>query len=246
MNSIEEIQVIILAGGLGTRLKPFTEKIPKPMMDICGKPFLEYQLNNLRNFGTKKVLLCIGYLGKQIEGYFENGKNFGLEIEYSYEKRPLGTGGALKNAESLIKTNPFIVMNGDTYSNFRLKELKNNSPFHNPLMTMVVTKATNPKEQELVELENGNISHFYQRDTIEHGYYLAQTSSPLINSGIYEFDKEILNFIPKEKICSLEKEIFPQLAGKIKGVVHKGYMKDIGNIKFCKELEQDIMEGKIK
>jgi NDP-sugar pyrophosphorylase family protein len=246
MKSVEEMQVIILAGGLGTRLRPYTETIPKSMMNICGKPFLEYQLTHLKNCGTKKVLLCVGYLGEQIEEFFGDGKNFGLNIKYSYEKNPLGTGGALKNAEPKIETSPFVVMNGDTYSDFELKELKNNFPFSNPLMTMVVTYATNPKEQELIEMEDDNVSNFYQRDTIEHGNYLARTSKPLINSGIYAFTKEIFHMIPKGKVCSLEKEIFPQLVGEIKGIVHKGYVKDIGYIKFCKEFERNILGGKIK
>jgi NDP-sugar pyrophosphorylase family protein len=246
MKSVEDMQVVILAGGLGTRLRPYTETIPKSMMDICGKPFLEYQLNHIRNSGMKKVLLCVGYLGEKIEEYFKNGKDFGLDIKYSYEEKQLGTAGALKNAEFLIETNPFVVINGDTYSDFKFKELKNNYPFSNPLITMVVTNATNPKEQELVELKGDNVSNFYQRETIEHRKYLVRTSNPLINSGIYAFNSEILIMIPEGKICSLEKEIFPPLLGEIKGIVHNGYMKDIGNINLCKELEQDILEGKIK
>lgn len=246
MKSIEDMQVVILAGGLGTRLRPYTETIPKPMMDICGKPFLEYQLNHIRNSGIKKVLLCVGYLGEQIENYFGDGKNFGLDITYSYERKQLGTAGALKNAELMIETNPFIVMNGDTYSDFKFKKLKDNYPFRNPIMTMVITPATNPKEQELVELEGDNVSNFYQRGTIEHEKYLKRNKNPMINSGIYAFNSEILIMIPEEKICSLEKEIFPQIMGEIRGIVHNGYIKDIGKIKFCKEFEQDIIEGKIK
>ena len=246
MKSVEDMQVIILAGGLGTRLRPYTETIPKPMMDICGKPFLEYQLNHIKNSGMKKVLLCVGYLGEKIEEYFKDGKNFGLDIKYSYEEKPLGTAGALKNAELMIETNPFVVINGDTYSDFKFKELKNNYPFSNPLITMVTANATNPREQELVELKGDNISHFYQRGTVEHEKYLRKNKNPMISSGIYSFNSEILIMIPEGKICSLEKEIFPKLLGEIKGIVHNGYIKDIGNIKFCKELEQDIIEGKIK
>ena len=246
MKSVEEMQVVILAGGLGTRLRPYTETIPKPMMNISGKPFLEYQLAHLRNCGTKKILLCVGYLGEQIENYFGDGKNFGLDIKYSYEEKQLGTAGALKNVEPLIKYDSFIVMNGDTYSDFNLREFRKNYPFSTPLVTMITTDATDPREQELIEIERDNISHFYQRGTIEHGNFLSKTSNPLINSGIYAFNSGILSLIPSERVCSLEKEIFPQLIGDIKGIVHHGYFKDIGNINSCRQLEKDISEGKIK
>ena len=246
MKSVEEMQVVILAGGLGTRLRPYTETIPKPMIDICGKPFLEYQLAHLRKCGTKKVLLCVGYLGEKIEEYFKDGKDFGLGIEYSYEEKQLGTAGALKNAENLIRPDSFIVINGDTYSDFNLREFRKNYPFSTPLVTMITTDATNPKEQELIEIEKDDVSHFYQRGTIEHRNFLSKNSNPLINSGIYTFNSGILSLISSGRICSLEKEIFPQLIGDIKGIVHHGYLRDIGNINSCRQLEKDITEGKIK
>ncbi len=107
-------QVVVLAGGLGTRLKPITEKIPKPLVEVGGKPFLEWQLMDLKRQGVKKVLLLIAYLGEQIQTYFGDGSRFGLEIEYCKEETPLGTGGAIKNALAQLE-DYFVVINGDSF-----------------------------------------------------------------------------------------------------------------------------------
>jgi len=240
MTFVEETQVVILAGGLGKRLRPYTETIPKPLIEISEKPFLEYKLNQLRNFGTKKILLCVGYLGEKIEEYFKDGKDFGLDIKYSYEKELLGTAGAIKLAESLIETNPFIVMNGDTYLNFDIAKLNEDE---SSKIIMVVANATNPLEQELVEIERDTITNFHQRGTLNHQACLKNPSTLLINGGVYRFRKEIFQSIPEGRVCSLEKEIFPRFLGEIKGIRYRGYVKDLANIQFCKELEDDLISG---
>ncbi len=93
------MQVVILAGGEGTRLRPLTHKVPKPMVKVSGKPFLQYQLELIKSYGLTDVLILAAYLGNQIEDYFGNGSDLAMNIKYSYEDTPMGTGGALKNAE---------------------------------------------------------------------------------------------------------------------------------------------------
>lgn len=246
MYSEKETQVLILAGGLGTRLLPFTKMTPKPMIEINGKPFLEYKIEQIKNSGIKKIILCVGYLGNIIEEHFGDGKNFGVEISYAYEKELLGTAGAIKNAESLIKSKQFIVMNGDTYTSINLEKLLVTHFWSNLPITLAVANATNPKEQELVELNDGVITNFYKRNTSEHENHLNINKNPLINLGVYVLDKEILDLIPPGIKVSLEQEIFPKLVKKMSGFYYQGYMKDLANNKFCEELEKDILEGKIK
>jgi NDP-sugar pyrophosphorylase family protein len=106
--------VVILAGGIGSRLGKLTKKIPKALIKINGKPFIYYQLKLLSKTGFKEVILCVGYLGDQIKKYVGDGKKFNLNVKYSFEKKLLGTGGAVKNAFSLIKKD-FFIMYGDTY-----------------------------------------------------------------------------------------------------------------------------------
>jgi NDP-sugar pyrophosphorylase family protein len=247
MDSVEKTQVAILAGGLGTRLRPYTETVPKPMIDINGKPFLELQLNNLKRQGFRNVLLCTGYLGHIIEDYFGNGKDFGLNISYSQESQPLGTAGAIKNSESLVISDPFVLMNGDTYWNIDFNGLLNSHEKTGLPLTIAVCKATNALEQELLSLdEEGIISKFYKRGTPEHAQHIKENTNPLINSGIYVMSKKILSLIPKDTTYSLEKDIFPHFAGNANGFLWKGYMKDLANIQFCRELEQDLLSGRAK
>lgn len=108
------MQALILAGGMGTRLRPVTYHIPKPMVPIHGKPFLWHQLMLLRENGFKDILLLVGYLGHVIEEYFRDGCDIGMKIRYSYEDAPLGTAGAIKNADKVI-TGDFLLLNGDTF-----------------------------------------------------------------------------------------------------------------------------------
>jgi NDP-sugar pyrophosphorylase family protein len=241
----KEAQVIILAGGLGTRLKPLTEKIPKPLVKINGKPFLEYKIKKIKDSGIENIILCVGYLGNLIERYFGDGKNFGVNIKYSYEEKLLGTAGAIKNAEKLIDSDTFIVMNGDTYLDINLGEFLSFHRRKNSLVAIAVTSATNKLEQELIDVKNEQICNFYKRDTLEHKDYLKNNSNPLINAGVYVFNKEILSLIPPGIKVSLEQEIFPILP-RMSAFEFNGYIKDIANIQFCRELEQDLTEGKIK
>ena len=243
--SLKEPQVVILAGGLGTRLRPSTEVIPKPMIGINGKPFLEYQIDQIKNFGIENVVLCVGYLGNIIENYFKDGKNFGVNIKYSYEQELLGTAGALKNAETLIKSDSFIVMNGDCYTNVPLPEIFSAHKIKKFPITIAVAKATNPKEQELVEIEHGLVTKFLKRDTPEHKKHLNENLSYSINAGVYVFDKKILGLIPHGKKFSLEQNIFPYFTNKMQAFSYKGYLKDLATIQFCREFEQDLLGGKI-
>jgi len=235
-----EYQAVILAGGLGTRLKPITETIPKPLVEISGKPFLEYLLEHLKKCRITRIVLCVGYLGNKIEEYFGNGERFGLEIKYSYEKELLGTAGAIKNAERLIETENFIVLNGDSYSQVDFKALlEKHNTSHFPV-TMVVSLASNPSEQELIKLNEGKVVEFYRRNTLTHKEFLNNELNPKINAGIYIFNKSILDLIPYGEKVSLEKEIFPSLKGNISGFEYNGYFKDLANINFCKEFEEDL------
>ena len=233
--------VVILAGGLGTRLRPSTEVIPKPMININGKPFLEYQINQIKNFGIENVVLCVGYLGNIVEDYFKDGKNFGVSIKYSYEKELLGTAGALKNAESLIESDSFIVMNGDCYTNVSLPNIFSAHKMKEFPITMAIAEATNPKEQELVETEHGIVMKFLKRDTPEHKQYLNENSVYSINAGVYVLDKRILGLIPPRKKFSLEQNIFPCFTSNMQAFFYSGYLKDLATIQFCREFEQDIL-----
>jgi len=241
----KEYQALILVGGLGTRLRPITETVPKPMVEIEGRPFLEYKIESLKKYGIKNFIFCVGHLGHIVEEYFGDGKRFGVNILYSYEKNELlGTAGAIKNAEPLIN-DPFLVANGDTYLDVDFRKLIKFHESHNFPFTIVITDASHPKTQELVELNGNEIVKIHKRNTPEHENHLRFTYRPLVNGGSYVMNKEILQYIPPGKKISLEQEIFPLIIHKMRGFLHNGYMLDIADENDWKEFKKDTREGLI-
>ncbi|HSG74252.1 MAG TPA: nucleotidyltransferase family protein, partial [Nitrosopumilaceae archaeon] len=118
------MQAVILAGGRGKRLKPITDYVPKPLVPLNNVPILEWQIRYLKKFGIKEFIICTGYKTDQIENFLKAKNNLGVKIQYSVEKTPLGTGGAIKKIISLIKDKSFLVINGDVITNIDIKKLK--------------------------------------------------------------------------------------------------------------------------
>jgi N-acetyl-alpha-D-muramate 1-phosphate uridylyltransferase len=191
------MQIVILCGGLATRLYPLTKKIPKAMIRIGGKPFLEYQLELVKKNGISDVVLCIGYKGNKIKKYFGNGKKWGLRITYSSdEKKLLGTGGALKKAEPLLD-DVFLVMWGDSYLPFNFQEAIEFFKKHNKLGLMTVYKNENRIEPSNVEIKGNLVKAYSKKRKTKRMKY--------IDYGLSIFKKEVLKYIPKNKFYDLSK-----------------------------------------
>jgi len=191
------MQIVILCGGKATRLYPLSKKIPKSMIKIERKPFLEHQLDLLKKNKIKNILLCVGYKGEQIKDYFGDGKKFGVDIKYSQEKKKLlGTAGALKNAEKLLE-DKFLMIWGDSYLPFDFqKAIKFFNKF-NKLGLMTVYKNCNRYEPSNVEVE-GNLVKVYskKRKTKKMKY---------IDYGVSIFRKEVLKYIPKNQVYDISR-----------------------------------------
>jgi MurNAc alpha-1-phosphate uridylyltransferase len=213
MSSPTERQAVILAGGLGTRMRPITETIPKPMIAVAGKPFLEWQLALLRSGGIANALLLVAYLGEQIEEYFGNGEKTGGCVEYSYEPSPLGTGGALKNAEAKLH-DWFVLVNGDTYLAIDYQRLMRDFvdadsramivAYEKPAMATAAVPASG-LPGNLGVSSNGKVTAYRKRESegLNH-----------IDAGVIVLKKEVLLNLPTEQKCSLEEEIYPQLIAR--------------------------------
>jgi len=202
---IEGMQVVILAGGIGTRLKPITERIPKPMVSINGRPFLEYQIEMIKTFNLKKILLLVSYLGGQIEDYFGDGSDLEMNVDYSYEESPLGTGGALKNAEGKLD-DEFLLLNGDTYLPIDYCELVDS--FYSCNCRGMITVYDNALKivRNNIAFNELNVVTAYNKKNAEGMTH--------VDAGAMILKKDILEMIPGSKICSLEEEIFCQLIEK--------------------------------
>src|SRR5262245_24570636 len=201
--SPNEKQAVILAGGLGTRMRPITETIPKPMIAVAGKPFLQWQLELLQHGGIGRALLLVAYLGEQIEQYFGGGKRFGGCVEYSYEPIPLGTGGALKNAEAKLRE-WFVVVNGDTYLAIDYEKLVRDFvaancgamivAYEKPVAVTADVPASDLPGNLGVSAD-GMVTAYRKRepDGLNH-----------IDAGVIVLKKEILASLPSGQKCSLE------------------------------------------
>lgn len=215
------MKALILCGGLGTRLRRVIDDRPKPMASVAGKPFLEYLIWQLKRYDFRDIVLCIGYLGDQVRAYFGDGSDWGVHISYSHEPEPLGTGGAIKLAEVLVREENFLVMNGDSFLDIDLNGLINYHLEKGALATMALVKVEDPTRYGTVEInEKGEIGNF-----VEKG---KSSGSKFVNGGIYVFNRKVFDYIPESKV-SLEKEVFPKLIGKgFYGRPVKGFFIDIG------------------
>jgi NDP-sugar pyrophosphorylase family protein len=199
------MQAVILAGGKGTRLRPLTYSIPKPMVPIGGRPFLWYQVQFLKAFGIRDILLLVGYLGDRIEEYFGGGAEFGLSIVYSREETLLGTGGALKNARDKL-AGEFLLLNGDTFLPMFYPELIYR--FHCSGKTGVLTVYGNPDgiaPNNIAVGEAGLVTGYDREDPSRMTH---------LDAGAMVFKKSLLELIPSGKVCSLEGEIFRKLISR--------------------------------
>lgn len=196
------MQVAILAGGLATRLRPLTAEIPKSLIQIQGKPFLEYQLDFLKKGGVEDIVLCVGYLGEQIERYFGNGKEFGVNISYSYEgKNLLGTAGALKNAQNLLE-DTFFTMYGDSYLFLDFSAVMSYFKNQDKLALMTVYKNRDRYDESNTVIAGNLVKYYSKKEKTEGMVY--------IEYGANIFRKEVLEFIPEDQPYTLE-ALFPKL-----------------------------------
>lgn len=233
------MQAVILAGGLGKRLKPLTEKIPKSMVPIQGKPFLEYQLDLLRRCGISDIVLCVGYLGEKIKNYFCDGKGFGVKIEYSEEtEKLLGTAGALKNALDLLD-DTFFITYGDSYLILDYRGVMRYFKKFNKLGLMVVYKNFDRYEKSNVVVEGDLIK-----------IYTKQRRAPdmvYIDFGVSVLRKKALDLLPKGKVIDLE-EFYHELIIRKELLAFETQQRfyGVGSQKGLKEFERLVSSGQIK
>ncbi len=259
------MQAILLCGGMGTRLRSVVSDRPKPMADICGKPFLQYLLEMLRDKGITEVIFALGYMGEMIEEYFQDGSAFGLKIAYSYEEEPLGTGGAIRNALPKILEEEVLVLNADTYFPMDYQGLlrfhqENDGDFS--LATRAVPDISrygavrrDPAGRILAWNEKlgdgGQQPGEGSKQPIEGNAQQAASSSPKslsgeINGGIYVMKKSLVAEIPEGK-QSLEQDCIPKWLSegkRIFGLPFHGYFMDIGIPEDYQQFITDVEQGK--
>lgn len=236
---MKKLKSVILAGGAGTRLRPLTCNMPKPLAPICGSPCIYYILNLLKTHGVDEAYLTLQYKGEEIEKAVENVREMALTCVK--EKEPLGTAGALLNLDGLSED--FFVICGDCICDFDLTAAAEFHRSHGGIATMILAKVREPLEYGVAVTDDENcITRFIEKPSWSRAY------SDTVNTGIYIFSKKILEFIPKGKPSDFSKDIFPLLmekGHKIHGYVAEGYWCDIGNISAYTNCNKDVLSGKL-
>jgi mannose-1-phosphate guanylyltransferase/phosphomannomutase len=232
-----------MAAGAGTRLRPLTFAIPKPMVPVVNKPTIEHTLENLRRHGIHQVMMNLHHYPETIKQYFQDGLGLGMNIQYSFEKKLLGTAGGVKRTEKFFDTT-FVVMSGDGLTDIDLsKALKYH--IQKKSMATMVLKAVDIKFEYGVTLTDntGRIRKFIEKPS------WSDVFANTVNTGIYIFEPEIFNFIPRNRFYDFGMQVWPDLLKRKKrifGYVMDEYWTDVGNLTEYRRGVKDALDGKLK
>lgn len=228
-------KALILAGGKGTRMLPLTRKVPKPLIKIHGKSFLEHNLELLKRFGVREAIISVGYLKEQIKELIGDGTRFGLQVTYIDEdpENPLGTAGPIKKAEKFLDSS-FIVMNADELKDINLEMLYRDHLKNEALATIGLTTVKDPSMFGVAMLDGNRILRFVEKPAPH------TTPSKLINAGIYILEPDVIGMIPRG-YAMLETDLFPKLArnGKLYGYPFAGQWFVPESPAYLKRIEQE-------
>jgi mannose-1-phosphate guanylyltransferase len=236
------MKAILLAGGKGTRLRPLTVHTPKPIVPIFNRPFLYYQIDQLRQVPeVDEVILSLNYQPRRIEEILGEGEGLGVRIRYVVEPMPLGTGGAIRYAGDQL-TESVIVFNGDVLTQVNVKAVLDLHRRRKAKATIVLTPVDNPRAYGLVETDaEGNIKQFLEKPSDD------EITCNTINAGIYILEPDTFDRIPKDTAWSIERSYFPSLIERgetFVAYIDQGYWIDIGTPAKYLQVHRDIMEGR--
>jgi NDP-sugar pyrophosphorylase family protein len=235
------MRAVILAGGEGTRLRPLTLTLPKPVVPVVDRPFLRHQLDLLASAGVREVVFSVAYRPERVEAVFGDGSAFGVRIRYAVEETPLGTGGAVRNALPLLDERT-IVLNGDVLTDVDLAAVVARHAAEGASATIVLTPVENPSAYGLVETDPaGRVQRFLEKPKPE------EITTDTINAGIYVLETRVIDLMPAGVNYSIERGFFPALLARgdvVLGPVHRGYWIDIGTPEKYLQVHRDILSGR--
>ncbi len=237
------MKAVIMAGGKGSRLRPLTCNTPKPMVPLLNRPCMEYIVELLLRHGINEIGVTVQYLSEVIKNYFSDGADFGVNLHYFEETKPLGTAGSVKNAETFLDET-FIVISGDGLTDFDLEKA---IAFHREkgaIATLVLTRVNTPLEYGVVMTdETGRIKRFLEKPS------WSEVFSDTVNTGIYILEPEVLKYFEKDVVYDFGNDLFPMLLNDgqpMYGYVAEGYWSDIGNLQQYRQTQFDMLDKKVK
>lgn len=226
------MKAVILAGGYGKRLKPYTENVPKPLLPVAGRSILEWQIRWLKHYGFKEILICAGYLKEKLVNEVGSGTKYGVKVGYVVEDEPLGTGGAIKNAEHILKNDEsFLLINGDILTDLDPNELLEDLE-EKYLGTIALVQLPSPYGIVKFDEKTCKVLSFVEKPRLMDYW---------INAGVYAFKREIFNYLPERG--DIEKTALPKLAEEEKLRAHlfeKAFWMSIDSHKDLEEASKII------
>ncbi|GAA3402567.1 sugar phosphate nucleotidyltransferase [Paenibacillus hodogayensis] len=237
------MKAIIMAGGKGTRLRPLTCHIPKPMVPLLNRPCMEYIIDLLRKHGITQIGVTMQYMPEVIRNYFGDGSDFGVELHYFEEESPLGTAGSVKNAAAFLDER-FLVISGDALTDFDLSRIVESHVRREALATVVLTRVERPLEYGVVMTdEAGRIVRFLEKPD------WSEVFSDTVNTGIYVLEPEALQGIEEGKEQDFSNDLFPLMMKRgqpLYGYVSEGYWSDIGNMEQYRQAQFDMLDSRVE
>lgn len=237
------MKAMILAAGVGSRLDPLTRNVPKPLVPIINRPVMEYLVELLKKHGFDEIMVNLYYLGDQIEQYFGDGSHWDVHIHWSREERLWGDAGSLKRVEDFFKDDTFLVIGGDDLTDMDLTRLVKTHRDKGALSTIALSLVDDPSEYGIVLMnEDSRITRFLEKPKGEVIF------SNTANTGVYVFQPEIFELIPRGLFYLFGKQVFPLLLEQhlpLYGHLTAAYWKDVGNLKIYQQTHKDVLEGRV-
>ncbi|MDJ0715329.1 MAG: mannose-1-phosphate guanyltransferase [Prochloraceae cyanobacterium] len=238
------MRAVLMAGGSGTRLRPLTCDLPKPMVPVLNRPIAEHIINLLKRNQIREVIATLHYLPDVMRDYFQDGSEFGVEMTYAVEEdQPLGTAGCVKNIAELLN-DTFLVISGDCITDFDLQAAIAFHKEKKSKATLILARVPNPIEFGVVITDpDGRISRFLEKPST------SEIFSDRVNTGTYILEPEVLDYLPADRECDFSKDLFPMLLAKeepMYGYVAEGYWCDVGHLDAYREAQYDALQGKVK
>ncbi len=237
------MRAVLMAGGSGTRLRPLTCHLPKPMVHILNKPIAEHIINLLKRHNIREIIATLHYLPDVMRDYFQDGNKFGVQMTYAVEEeQPLGTAGCVKNVEELLD-DTFLVISGDSITDFDLSAAIAFHQEKKAKATLVLTRVPNPVEFGVVITDKQQrITRFLEKPST------SEIFSDTVNTGIYILEPEVLKYLPENQEKDFSQDLFPLLLAKdepMYGFIAEGYWCDVGHLEAYREAQYDALEGKV-
>jgi mannose-1-phosphate guanylyltransferase / phosphomannomutase len=238
------MRAVLMAGGSGTRLRPLTCDLPKPMVPILNRPIAEHIVNLLRRNGILEIIATLHYLPDIMRDYFQDGQDFGVQMTYAVEEdQPLGTAGCVKNIAELLN-DTFFVISGDAVTDFDLQAALRFHRQKGSKATLVLTRVPNPIEFGVVITDaEDRITRFLEKPST------SEIFSDTVNTGTYILEPEVLDYLPDNQESDFSKDLFPLLLEKgepMYGYIAEGYWCDVGHLEAYREAQYDALEGKVQ